>query len=111
MTELVERLAHPDLWVCRETATITGVNMNMEAARTLCCILREDLEPRALAAGQSLIISAALYHRSAGGTQTYAELLFGLDSIADICSWIRRYLFILVNLWPTTLELTAATLI
>ncbi|KAJ5380127.1 uncharacterized protein N7496_002555 [Penicillium cataractarum] len=98
MTELVERLAHPDLWVNRETATITGVNMDVQAARTVCCILREDLEPRALAEDQSLIIAAALYHRPAGGAKTYAETLFGLESQEDKCSWLQKYMGLLFQL-------------
>ncbi|KAJ5905365.1 uncharacterized protein N7473_002281 [Penicillium subrubescens] len=98
MTELIERLAHPNLWVNRETATITGVNMDVQAARTVCCILREDLEPRALKEGQSLIIAAALYHRPAGETRTYAERLFDLDGLEDKCSWLRRYIGLLFQL-------------
>lgn len=90
MTELIERLAHPNLWVNRETATITGINTDVEAARTVCCILREDLEPRALEEGQSLIIAAALYHRPAGEDKTYAERLFDLDGVEDKCTWLRR---------------------
>jgi hypothetical protein len=90
MTELVEHLAHPDLWVNRETATITGVNMDVQAARTVCCILREDLEPRALQEGQSLIIAAGLYHRPSGETKTDAELLFDLEGLEDKCSWLRK---------------------
>lgn len=96
MTELVECLAHPNLWVNRETATITGVDIDVQAARTVCCILREDLEPRALEEGQSLIIAAALYHRPAGETKTYAETLFDLHGLEDKCTWLRKY----VNWFP-----------
>jgi hypothetical protein len=64
--------------------------MDEKAAQTIACIVREDLEPRTLAQGQSLVIAAALNQRAAGGTQTYAELLFGLKSMADKCAWIQR---------------------
>jgi hypothetical protein len=90
MTELLETLLPPDFWIYREVAGVTGSGQNPEEARQISCIIREDLEQRATAENESLIIAAALYQRPAGASKTYAEILFGLKSWDSKLTWLRR---------------------
>lgn len=93
LTELLEGLLHPDLWVFREVAAVTGSQVDFSAARHLSCILREDPEARARENNEALIISAALAQQPPSASRTYAEILFGLETISQKQKWFRRFIF------------------
>lgn len=89
-TELLERLLPNDLWVFREVAAVSGSQENFNDARHLSCILRDSLESRAQANDESLIIAAALAQRPSGHSRTYAEILYGLETISQKRKWFER---------------------
>lgn len=89
ITRLLEALLPPNLWIFREVAGVTGARKDPRDARQISCIIREDLTSRAVANNESLIIAAALYHRPAGDSRTYAESLFSLDSWDSKLTWFR----------------------
>ncbi|CAG8893768.1 unnamed protein product [Penicillium egyptiacum] len=92
MSGFLEEMLPPDLWIYREVAGVTGSGDDLDDARQISCIIREDLEPRAIANGQTLIVAAALYQRPANSDRTYAEIIFGLDTWDMKIAWFQRYI-------------------
>ncbi|ODM23759.1 hypothetical protein SI65_01348 [Aspergillus cristatus] len=91
LSNVLQTLLPPDLWVYREVAGVTGVQEDITEARQLGCIVREDVMPRAEQNGEALVMAAALIERPGQGTQTYAERLFGLNTLDRKRDWFRRY--------------------
>jgi hypothetical protein len=89
-SELLEKLLPNDLWVFREVAAVTGSQENFNDARHLSCILRDSLETRARANDETLIIAAALAQKPSGDGRTYAEILYGLETISQKKEWFQR---------------------
>ncbi|KAM0232012.1 hypothetical protein ACHAPO_008046 [Fusarium lateritium] len=92
MTCLLRKLIPKDLWLFGEVAAVTGSQEDTTEARYMTCILRENLESRAMDNNESLILAAALLERPQGGSRTYAEVLFGLETPEDKLAWLRRHL-------------------
>ena len=69
---------------------MSGSQENFNDARHLSCILRDSLESRAQANDESLIIAAALAQRPSGHSRTYAEILYGLETISQKRKWFER---------------------
>lgn len=90
ITEFLERLLPVDLWVFGEVAAVTGAQEDFSEARHLSCILRNSLEERAKANDEVLIISAAFTQQPQGASGTYAEVLFGLETISQKQDWFQR---------------------
>lgn len=90
VSELLTELVPPDLWIYREIASVTGAQADFNEARHFSCIFREDLEFRAREQGETLIVAAALAQRTIDSSVTYAEHLFGLDSVDSKLSWLKR---------------------
>ncbi|KAJ5175036.1 IucC family-domain-containing protein [Penicillium canariense] len=97
-TKLLERLLPNDLWVFREVAAISGSQDDFNDARHLSCILRDSLEVRAQANDETLIIAAALAQKPCGQIRTYAEILYGLETISQKKEWFQRYVTVLFQL-------------
>ncbi|KAJ5117453.1 hypothetical protein N7448_011085 [Penicillium atrosanguineum] len=97
-TAILEKLLPDDLWVFREVAAVSGSQENFNEARHLSCILRDSLENRAQANGEILILAAALAQTPHGHSRTYAEILFGLETIPQKKEWFQRYLTCLLGL-------------
>lgn len=89
-SELLEKSLPNDLWVFREVAAVTGSQENFNDARHLSCILRDSLETRAQANDETLIIAAALAQKPGGDGRTYAEILYGLETISKKKEWFQR---------------------
>ncbi|EAW21012.1 uncharacterized protein NFIA_061730 [Aspergillus fischeri NRRL 181] len=92
MSQLLEELLPPELWIYREVAGVTGAGEDLEDARQISCIIREDLVPRAQANGLALIVAASLYQAPGGTSKTYAEILFGLNTWEEKIAWFRSYI-------------------
>lgn len=90
VTDILTRFLLPELWLFREVAAATGSQSNFDDAKHLSCILREDLEPRADANDEALIIAAALTQQPHGTSQPYAEIIFDLKTITEKQDWFRR---------------------
>lgn len=88
---LLEKLLPSELWIYRELAGVTGSGKDLEQARQISCIIREDLESRALENDQALIIAGALYQKPPGVDKTYAEVLFDLDTWNKKIAWFKLY--------------------
>lgn len=84
------RLMPADLWLCREVAAVTGAQEDEDAARNLSCILRENLEPRARANNEALIMAGTLAQQPPGSDHTYAETMFNLETIQQKEEWFTR---------------------
>ncbi|PIG84665.1 hypothetical protein AARAC_001966 [Aspergillus arachidicola] len=91
MSNLLEKLLPPELWIYREVAGVTGASGDPERTRQISCIIREDLEPRALDHDQALIIAAALYQHPPDSDKTYAEVLFDLNTWNKKMEWFKLY--------------------
>ncbi|XEV01776.1 hypothetical protein FSHL1_007063 [Fusarium sambucinum] len=98
MTSLLRKLIPQDLWLFGEVAAITGSQEDTTEAQYMTCILRENLEPRAVENNESLVLAAALLERPQGGGRTYAEVLFGLETPEERLVWFRRYVRKLLEL-------------
>jgi hypothetical protein len=90
LSDILDRLLPADLWLFREIAAAYGSQEDFNDARHLSCILREDLERRAMAEGQGLVIAAALHQKPQGIDRTYAEVLFGLRGNHQKLQWLER---------------------
>lgn len=90
MTSFVKSIVPPELWVFGEIAAVTGSQDDLSEARFLTCILRENLENRAQQNGEALIIVSALMERPMNGCQTYAEILFKLETTLDKMRWLEE---------------------
>lgn len=89
-TEILEKLLPRDLWVFREVAAVSGSQENFNDARHLSCIIRDSLESRAKENDETLIIAAALAQRPSGHGQSYAEILYSLETIAQKKDWFKK---------------------
>lgn len=90
VTEIMDRFLPSDLWTFKEIASATGSQSNFDDAKHLSCILREDLELRAQANNEALIIAAAFTQQPHGASQPYVEILFGLQTISQKQKWFRE---------------------
>ncbi|KAJ9492867.1 hypothetical protein VN97_g360 [Penicillium thymicola] len=98
VTGIMDRFLPPDLWIFKELAAATGSQLNFDDAKHLSCILRENLELRAEANNEVLIIAAALTQQPHGTSQPYAEILFNLRTIPQKQKWFQEYVECLLNL-------------
>ncbi|KAJ5738629.1 hypothetical protein N7493_001784 [Penicillium malachiteum] len=98
VTQIMDRFLPPDLWVFKEVASATGSQSNFDDAKHLSCILRENLEIRAEANDEVLIIAAALIQQPHGTSQSYAEILFNLHAVSQKRKWFREYVECLLAL-------------
>lgn len=90
VTDIMNRFLPSDLWTFKELASATGSQSNFDDAKHLSCILREDLELRAEANNEVLIIAAALTQQPHGTSQPYVEILFNLQTIPQKQKWFRE---------------------
>ncbi|KAK4139905.1 aerobactin siderophore [Dichotomopilus funicola] len=98
MTSLLKKLIPDNLWLCGEVAAVTGSQSDASEARYMTCILRENLESRAKANNEMLVLAAALMERPGGGRRTYAEILWNLKTINDRAVWFTKYVRTLLQL-------------
>lgn len=90
-TALLEKFLPTDLWVFREVAAVSGAQDNFADAKHLSCILRDDLESRADANNERLVIAAALAQQPYNNTRSYAKIIYNLRTTTDKQSWLRTY--------------------
>jgi siderophore synthetase component len=86
-----------DLWWFDEVASVSGSQTaqedsqaNEDKARHIGCILREDLEARANANNEALIVAGSLAQQPANDPRTHAEIVFGLESVEQKHEWLRE---------------------
>lgn len=79
------------LWLFREEAAFCGSQSDFDDAKHLSCILRDDLEPKAAANGESLIIATSLFEQQPGDSKTRAEVVFRLDTEEQRVAWFKSY--------------------
>ncbi|KAF7593530.1 hypothetical protein BBP40_011258 [Aspergillus hancockii] len=91
-TGLLERFLPSDLWLFGEVASVTGSQNDFNRAKHLSCILRDDLEARARANNETLILAAALSHHPPGSSRPYAEIMYSLQTLEEKKCWFRRYI-------------------
>lgn len=97
LSQALRSLLSPDLWIFEESASITGGQEDPDKARHLTCILRKSLEPQAEELGETLIPVAGLFQKPFqkpfhnNHNQTYMEIMFGLDTLKQKRTWLRKY--------------------
>ncbi|KAL8783529.1 MAG: hypothetical protein Q9213_004575 [Squamulea squamosa] len=79
------------MWVCHELAAVTGSGADFDKAKHCSVLIRENLEAKARANVEALIVSAALAERGVVGEVSHAERLFGLHTEAQKEIWFRHY--------------------
>lgn len=90
VSELLVKLLPTDMWVYREVASVTGGQEDFNEAKHMSCILREDLEFKARAQGETLILAAALPQTTVHGGKTHAESIFGLNTPEQKLAWFKE---------------------
>ncbi|GAB1218113.1 hypothetical protein ATERTT37_007364 [Aspergillus terreus] len=98
VTEILDGFLPSELWTFKEVASVTGSQTDFDDAKHLSCILRDDLEERARANNEVLVLAAALTQSPPGTSQPYAEILFNLRTISEKQEWFREYVGCLLNL-------------
>lgn len=90
-TELLKKLVPENVWIVGEVAAVTGDFDNPDDSKHLTCILREDVEPRANALNQCLIVAGALPEINYETKMTHIERLFDLTTVTQKEDWFRTY--------------------
>jgi hypothetical protein len=90
VSELLVKLLPSDLWAFWERAAVCGSQKDFDEAKHFSCILREDLEDKAKAHGETLVIAAALAQKALDDNRTSTERLFELNTIEKKRCWFRR---------------------
>lgn len=90
VSQLLQELLPTDLWVFTEAAAVCGGQEDFNEAKHLACILRDNLESRAEANGERLILAAALTQKPVHEERCYAERLFGLGTLQKRKAWFQR---------------------
>ena len=80
----------PDMWICNEIAAATGSQRNFDIAKHCSVLIRENLEVKARAIGQNLIVSAALTESGVDGEVCHAERVFKLHTLESKEEWFRE---------------------
>jgi siderophore synthetase component len=91
VSELLGKLLPPDMWLFEEVAAVTGAQEDFSDAKHFSCILREDLELRANAQGESLIIASAFSQLPVDGFEegtAHAQALIPLEG-GERKEWFR----------------------
>jgi hypothetical protein len=89
-SELLERFLPPDMWVFREIGSITGNQPDFNQAKHLSCILRDDLERKAQANDETLVLAAVLAQHPPETNTSYAEILYNLENLQKKKNWFRK---------------------
>ena len=87
---ILGKVLPPDMWVCNEVAAATGSQSDFDIAKHCSVLIRENLEDKARARGETLIVSAALAERGVDDGACHAERVFGLITDAQKEAWFRQ---------------------
>lgn len=90
VSQILNDVLPPSMWVCDEIAAITGSHSDFDKAKHCSVLIRQNLEARARDQNQALIVSAALSEKGADGGMCYAERVFGLRSEDQKEAWFRE---------------------
>ena len=92
VSSILDNVLPSDMWVCHEIAAATGSDKNFDKAKHCSVLIRENLEAKARARGETLILCAALAERGADSEVCHAERVFGLHSEAQKVIWFLKSL-------------------
>jgi len=90
VSQILEELLPPSLWVCDEIAAVTGSHPDFDKAKHCSVLIRQNLEARARARSEALIVSAALSEKGADGGICHAERVFELHTEEQKEAWFRK---------------------
>ena len=90
VSSILDKVLPSDMWMCHEIAAATGSDANFDKAKHCSVLIRENLEAKARARGETLIVSAALAERGVDSEFCHAERVFGLQSEAQKEIWFRQ---------------------
>ncbi|KAL8803044.1 MAG: hypothetical protein Q9182_003414 [Xanthomendoza sp. 2 TL-2023] len=85
-----QRLTFGNMTFANELAAATGSDANFDKAKHCSVLVRENLEEKARANGETLIVSAALAEKGVIGEVCHAEQLFELCTEAQKEIWFRH---------------------
>ncbi|KAL4932790.1 uncharacterized protein BDV17DRAFT_279501 [Aspergillus undulatus] len=97
--QLVRKRLHKffpaNLWWFKEVAFVSGSKGGTQEyedkAPHIGCVLREDLETRANANNEALIIAGSLAQQPANNQRTHAEIVFCLETTEQKHEWLKEY--------------------
>lgn len=90
VSQILNDVLPPSMWVCDEIAAVTGSHADFDKAKHCSVLIRRNLEARARAQGQTLIVSAALSEKGADGGICHAERVFELRTEDQKEAWFRE---------------------
>ena len=79
-----------NMWICNEIAAATGSQKDFDIAKHCSVLIRENLEEKAKAIGENLIVSAALTERGFDDEVCHAERIFELHTLESKEVWFRE---------------------
>ena len=91
ISAILEKLLPHSMWICKEHAAVTGSQKDFDDAKHCSVLVRENLQTKADAQGEALIISAALAERGVIGEECHVERLFNLSTLEKRQRWFRRH--------------------
>ncbi len=90
VSQILNDVLPPSMWVCDEIAAVTGSHSDFDKAKHCSILIRQNLEAQARAKGQTLIVSAALSEKGADGGICHAERVFELRTDDQKAAWFRE---------------------
>jgi len=87
---LLQKLLPPTMWVFTEIGAVTGSNPDFDKAKHISVLIRENVELRARAHGETLIPAAALAERGIDNEECHAARIFHLDTLEKKKAWFRK---------------------
>lgn len=90
VSQILNDVLPSSMWVCDEIAAITGSHSDFDKAKHCSVLIRHNLEARARAQGQALVVSAALSEKGADGGICHAERVFELRTEDQKETWFRE---------------------
>ncbi|CZS92069.1 uncharacterized protein RCO7_00692 [Rhynchosporium graminicola] len=97
ITKMLIEVLPKQLWFYEDVSSVVGSQISSDEAKQIGCILRLDLESRARANDEALVVSAVLLQGTVHSEITYAEKIFGLDTVEKKKVWFREYTALLLQ--------------
>lgn len=87
---VLKEILPPNLWLVEDVAALSGSQDDFDQAKHLGCVIRENLDERAMEKNEVLIVSGAFAEIPPNSDKCYAEILFNLVSDEQKLGWFTR---------------------
>lgn len=90
VSDLLEKLLPSSMSIFREVCAITGSQQDFNQAKIFSVLVRENLDMKARAHGECLIMAGALAEKGVHSDECHAERIFELSTLTLKREWFRK---------------------